>query len=444
MTLGHNWHMRFRQISATKLGRIGSLAACMLGIASVWLIHVLTKRNDASGVIRRDDFGTDIHGSQAGSQTPDALSGCPVHPTLSGSKPGASIIASVVALAVCLACLIGFPVLGFFIESQASEFAGGVWWQDQPAALISVFMRGNQVEAIKEIYSAIQECAVEETTDASGSASAQQLEPVGWKIALEDDGGLGVAGALGFGLLRSSSTSGVAVTFPVSWRTVPSLCLPSRSGQVQGLVLEESLVYAVTAPLANIYGPDSDDSCATWTTISGRTGSSKPTVDYDWISPHIAQLTCSIEEDEMIADVQLFLPIRLKVNVPSNFAGYSSLIILNDDRVKAAVPVTDHETGATTVAIMAPASYDVMFEPASNNEIVSVMPGTLAYGIRQYAKASLEPGNGMLIRQAWTSVRGMTRALQQFAWMATGVTGGLLPYLIQRLGKAIATRRNKQ
>ena len=156
------------------------------------------------------------------------------------------------------------------------------------------------------------------------------------------------------------------------------------------------------------------ESCALWTTQSGRSGSAYPTVENEG---NFISIKCAVQETEPLTDIHLRVAVKLRNDASSpNLAGYSTWV-LNNDGVQQAI--ARGREGQPYVGVPS-ATYEVVVTASTGSEILSTNPGQLGFGVRQFAWTSLKPGESMLVRPANTVRRSVGATVRQFAWMAMG------------------------
>ncbi|WP_430645140.1 hypothetical protein [Agromyces sp. GXS1127] len=344
---------------------------------------------------------------------------------------------SLVILGGAVILLLLLPMIAFGIASGRSQAVESAHWPDQPAVEMAIFMRTADQTALAAFASAIEDCVITKA-DESGSDALHVIGTPGWKASIERDAGDRWAATVALGALDATSFDGVQTEL-VDASTASPDCTPAENGLVEPLQLMGPLSYEILGPFSSSSSGLVAEDCAHWTTISGRSETSVPTLDADWLAPDTGKLTCTVDEGEPIESIHLMTEFSWReADAAANIAGNSSLLVLNSGTSGLLLNVPGEGLQEDRVVTVGPSDYEVAVHAGPGEEIVAAAPDNVEFGIRQYAKAVLEPGDGMLVRMANTWIRGVAGAGEPFIWMFLGVVAGLLPSAIGRVTRAFA------
>jgi hypothetical protein len=322
------------------------------------------------------------------------------------------------APAFSVSLLLSLGVLASAIDTGESQFPESIYWPDQPSAQIGVFLSRSNTDLLNRTYGSVTNCVSRWSEESGSEVDPAYLNPAGWKVSLSGLESESLTGVVGFGRKKISDLDGITTSM-TDVATVPGRCFLGGA-EVEALHVPAGFSYVVTGSIVDIYKDARyrGESCASWTTASGEQKTSFPTTSK---SGDRLSVSCVIDEGDAVTDIHLSLPIVINNHAAgANLAGYSTWVVnnLGDTQLMA------RESQGSVFVV--PAEFEAMLSAGPGSQIVSTLPGELAFGTRQYAYASLTPGESILVRSAVTVLRSIGAVVRQFSWMAMGVVAGLL------------------
>ena len=401
--------------------RVGAFA--VLGIACVGVLRLVIRR--PVGPWRREKLGPAA--SHAGLETPSTEAAVDVRPIETQTNTGSSPLRRFGAALVSVILLLGLGCLASAIDASENAFPESIYWPEQPSASVGIFMSRANADLLQQAYARSNECVADWGRESGSDVDPVYMTAPGWKLSVEGAGSDTLSGVAGFGYRKVINIDGITTAMTDVVNSPPK-CRPSLGGRIPTLQLPTDFSYALTGPFADIYGDQSltRESCALWTTQSGRSGSAYPTVENEG---NFISIKCAVQETEPLTDIHLRVAVKLRNDASSpNLAGYSTWV-LNNDGVQQAI--ARGREGQPYVGVPS-ATYEVVVTASTGSEILSTNPGQLGFGVRQFALTTLKPGESMLVRSANTVRRSVGATVRQFAWMAMGVVAGALALQVTR------------